>query len=198
MTRKSVVIFGCRDNTLNFINSIDKSKFKIDLIISISPSVARRNKVSGYCNLKEIKGIGSKVVFSSKYSLQNNLIKFFNKKKSDLGFSIGWQRIIPNQILGSFRKGIFGMHSAYLPLPSGKGRSPIIWTIIKGRKDLYVQIFKYVANFDEGPLIYREKIKIFNYEDIDVIQKKLSLIFSSFVNKYNFNNISFLKKKKYK
>ena len=194
--KKPIVIFGCRHNTLDFIKSIDKSKFDIKLIVSISPSVAKKNNVSGYCNLKKIRDIRSKIIFSNKYNLRNNLIEFFAKNKHYLGFSIGWQRIIPNQILNSFSKGIFGMHSAYIPLPSGKGRSPIIWTIIKGRKDLYVQIFKYVANFDEGPLIYREKIKIFDYEDIDVIQKKLSLIFSSFVNKYNFNKISFLKKKK--
>jgi methionyl-tRNA formyltransferase len=194
--KKPIVIFGCRYNTLDFIKSLNKSKFDIKLIISISPSVAKKNNVSGYCNLKKITEIKSKVIHSSKYNLQNDLIEFFKKKKYFLGFSIGWQRIIPDQILNSFRAGVLGMHCSYLPLPSGKGRSPIIWSIIKGHEKLYVQIFKYVKDFDEGPLVYREKIKILKYEDIDVIQKKLSLIFSSFANEYNFDAIKFLKKKK--
>ena len=178
--KKPIVIFGCRYNTLDFIKSLNESKFDIRLIVSISPSVAKKNNVSGYCDLKKIRGIKSKVIYSSKYNLQNKLIEFFEKKKHYLGFSIGWQRIIPNQILNSFKAGIFGMHCSHLALPSGKGRSPIIWSIIKGHEKLYVQIFKYSKDFDEGPLVYREKIKILKHEDIEVIQKKLSLIFSSF------------------
>ena len=196
MVKKSLVIFGCRNNTLDFINALNKSKFKIDLIVSISPSVAKKNKVSGYFNLKNIKNIKAKVVFSDKYNLKNNLRYFFEKKNYDIGISIGWQRIIPDEILNSFNKGIYGMHCSYVPLPSGKGRSPIIWTIIKGYNHMYVQIFKYVNEFDSGPLIFRKKLKIFKYEDIDVLQKKLSIIFSSFVNKFNFDKIEYLKRKK--
>ena len=50
MKKKSLIIFGCRSNTLNFINSLDLKKFNIKYIVTIPPSVAKRNKVSGYIN----------------------------------------------------------------------------------------------------------------------------------------------------
>ena len=196
MKKKSLIIFGCRSNTLNFINSLDLKKFNIKYIVTIPPSVAKRNKVSGYINLKTIKKIKPKVIFSNKYNLKNNFFKYFKKNKSEFGVSIGWQRIIPQKILNTFKKGVFGMHCSYLQLPNGKGRSPITWSIIKGYDYLYVQIFKYTSDYDEGPIIFKKKINIFNYESIDDIQKKLSLVFSDFINSLDLRKIKFLKNKK--
>jgi UDP-4-amino-4-deoxy-L-arabinose formyltransferase/UDP-glucuronic acid dehydrogenase (UDP-4-keto-hexauronic acid decarboxylating) len=194
MKKTSIIIFGCRSNTLDFINSLDQKKYIIKSIISISPITAKKNRVSGYINLKNFKKIKSKVIISKKYNLQNSLINYFEKNNCELGISIGWQRIIPEKILKSFQKGVYGMHCSYLKLPRGKGRSPIIWTIIKGYKHLFLHIFKYVSKFDEGPIIFREKIKIYDYENIHDIQKKLSLIFSNFINNLNLKKLKYAKK----
>ena len=53
MDKISTIIFGCRFNTLDFISSIDKSKYYLEKIVTISQKTAKKNKVSGYCNLSK-------------------------------------------------------------------------------------------------------------------------------------------------
>jgi methionyl-tRNA formyltransferase len=196
MKKYSVIIFGCRTNTLELLKSLDKNKFLIKKIITISSSTAKKNNVSGYFNLKKKKEFKSKTIVSKKYNLKDkSILKFFKNNKNYLGISIGWQRIIPNEILESFSFGILGMHCSYLDLPNGKGRSPVIWSMLKGFAYLKVHIFKYISKFDEGPLVYKKKINILQFENIDDIQKKLALIFSNFLNNENFHKI---KKKNFK
>lgn len=187
MKKLKIVIFGCRENTIEFIETIDKKKFLIKKVITITKNCAIRNKVSGYKNFKNLS-IANKLIVSPKYNLSHIKIqKFFSKNKFDLGISIGWQRIIPESILSKFKHSVIGMHCSYLKLPNGKGRSPINWTLIKGYNYLFAQIFSYTAKFDEGPVLYNEKMKINSSENISEIQKKLALFFSSYLNtKSNF------------
>jgi len=199
MKKYSVIIFGCRHNTQELLNSLSKNKFIIKKIISISPFTAKKNKVSGYFNLKRNKKFKSKIIFSKKYNLDDKkILKFFQKKNYYLGISIGWQRIIPQKVLDSFRFGILGMHCSYLDLPNGKGRSPVIWSMIKGFAYLKIHIFKYISKFDEGPLVYKKKIRILQFENIFDVQKKLALIFSNFLNNQNFHKIKKKSKKRSK
>ena len=182
MKKINLVIFGCRDNTLEFIKNIDKSKYIIKKIVTINYNCAKKNNVSGYKKLNNSTN-SKNLLTSRKYNLSDKkIINFFKKKNFDIGISIGWQRIIPKTILSRFRHGIFGMHCSYLRLPNGKGRSPINWSVINGYNYLYAQIFKYTDKYDEGPIIYSEKIGINQFENISEIQKKLALFFSSFMN----------------
>lgn len=184
MNKISSVIFGCRFNTCEFINSLDKKKYNIEKIITISKKTAKLNKVSGYYDLGKLpNNLNRKIISSSNYSLKlnkSNILK--SKRKYDLGFSVGWQRIIPTEILNKFKYGVYGMHCSKYKLPNGRGRSPINWSIIKGSTYLYCNIFKYNKNIDDGDLVYFEKLFFSENEDINTIQQKLSFVFSNFVN----------------
>jgi len=189
MKKINLVIFGCRDNTLEFIKTIDKNKYLIKKIVTINLDCAKKNNVSGYKNLNNLTN-SKNLLISRKYNLSDlKITNFFKKKNFDIGISIGWQRIIPKTILSRFKYGVFGMHCSYLRLPNGKGRSPINWSVIQGYDYLYAQIFKYTDKYDDGPIIYSEKIAINQFENISEIQKKLALFFSSFLSlKYKLNN----------
>tara|TARA_Y100000590_G_scaffold112183_1_gene127901 strand:- start:3347 stop:4255 length:909 start_codon:yes stop_codon:yes gene_type:complete len=178
-------VFGCRTNTNDFLNYLDQKKFNINKIISINSKTAKNNKVAGYFNLKK-NHFKKKVEFSKHYSLKKNIEKVFNvKEKFDIGFSIGWQRLIPINILNKFKYGVYGMHCSMYELPDGKGRSPINWSIIKGSKFLFCHIFKYTENFDDGKVVFKKKIFFDFDEDINTIQQKLCFIFLNFINNTN-------------
>ena len=193
MSKFSTIIFGCRSNSFDFIKSLNRKKYKIEKIITISRKVAEKNKVSGYCDLSNLpRVISKKILLSKNYSLglnKDNILDF--KKKYEVGFSIGWQRIIPEQILRKFKYGVFGMHCSKFKLPDGRGRSPINWSLIKGSNYIYCNIFQYNKDIDDGDLVYTKKIFFSQNEDINTIQQKLCFIFSNFINENNF----FLKKK---
>ena len=47
------------------------------------------------------------------------------------------KRLIPIDILEQFSVGAFGMHGSSMDLPLGRGRSPLNWSLIEGRKFFY-------------------------------------------------------------
>ena len=193
MNKISTVIFGCRFNTFDFISSLDKSKYNLDKIVTISKKIAKKNKVSGFYDLSKLsEKISKKIILSKNYSLnlnKNNILE--SKRKFDIGISIGWQRLIPKEILKQFNYGVYGMHCSMYKFPDGRGRSPINWSLIKGSNYLYCNIFQYNQDVDDGDLVFSKKISFLENEDINTIQQKLCFVFLNFIN----SNENFFKKK---
>ena len=189
-----IAIFGCRHNTRDFIDTLSNFGIRISLLITINPDTAERNKVSGYYDLSDIQNIDN-LLISNNYSLSNldsntlNILKDYN-----VGFCIGWQRIIPKNILDLFDFGVYGMHATQHQLPYGKGRSPINWGIINNADSLYANIIKYDEFVDNGMIFSSKKVLFNQLDDINTIQQKLSLIFCdesiTLINDIKNNNIS--------
>ena len=92
------------------------------------------------------------VYTSHKYSLKSEEDFAFSKNNFQIGFVVGWQRLIPENILDTFI-GVFGMHGSAMKLPKGRGRSPMNWSIIEGRKVFYTNLFKYNSGADDGDVL---------------------------------------------
>ena len=150
----NIVLFGCTDKTLHAARYLSKLGLQIDLI-TISPITAVANKVAGYTDLTVNKKLFSSIYISESYALKTKKDKdnFRTIKKLKLGFSCGWQRLIPSEILDCFVIGVFGMHGSSRNLPFGKGRSPMNWSLIEGRKWFHTNLYKYQSDVDNGPVV---------------------------------------------
>jgi methionyl-tRNA formyltransferase len=73
---------------------------------------------------------------------------------------MGWQRLLPDWYLNSLSIGAFGMHGASRPLPYGRGRSPMNWSLIQDRKVFYTHLFRYKAGVDDGAILGVQKFNI--------------------------------------
>jgi methionyl-tRNA formyltransferase len=80
--------------------------------------------------------------------------------KIDLAFVIGWQRLIPSNVLDFIRIGAFGMHGSAENLPKGRGRSPMNWSILEGRTEFYTNLFRYDPGIDSGAILDTFKFTI--------------------------------------
>ena len=151
---KQIAIFGCKSTTkilLDYLKSIEK----VNLLITLMPELAEKNEVADYEDLTEYaRRKGIQVYHVSAYHLKTEFdltsIKNFT---IDIAFVLGWQRLIPEEILNTFSAGAFGMHGSALNLPYGRGRSPMNWSIIEGRKTFYTNLFKYDAGVDSGKVL---------------------------------------------
>jgi methionyl-tRNA formyltransferase len=150
----NVVLFGCKDTTLHLAKFLFKLGLKIDLI-TISPTKAKINKVAGYLDLTLNSDLFSSINVVENYNLKNpnDLSNIKKIKNLNLGFCMGWQRLISEEILNCFNIGIFGMHGSSRGLPYGKGRSPMNWAIIEGYKLFHTSLFKYESGIDDGPIV---------------------------------------------
>jgi methionyl-tRNA formyltransferase len=151
---KKIAIFGCKSTTEFMIVNLSK-QFKISQIITISPDLGDKHQVADYYNLQELAdSLGIDIYVAKTYNLKNESdIKAINSMELDLAFVIGWQRLIPKEILDRFSIGIFGMHGSSMNLPLGRGRSPMNWSIIEDRKFFYTNLFQYDSGVDSGDVV---------------------------------------------
>lgn len=169
-----VVVFGVKDTSENMVEYIHNEICPVDLVVTISPEVTKKNQVSGY------KGLG---VLTEKYGIpvheadsyfltDDKTQKLMQENTFDIGISMGWQRLIPQSVLDCFKYGIFGFHGNCGYLPFGRGRSPLNWSIILGDSRFNLNLFKYDANADSPNVFATEMFSINAHDDIRTAQYK--------------------------
>jgi len=194
---KKVAIFGCKNTTRFLINNLSKH-INISNIITISPEKGKICEVADYSNLQDFNNID--IYHCNKYSLKDSQdIKYICSLNIDIAFVVGWQRLIPGEILDSFSIGAFGMHGSCMDLPLGRGRSPMNWSIIEGRKSFYTNLFKYDSGIDSGDILDTVKFNITEHDTGETMHFKNTIsMYYLIIKNINdlFNNNFNLKKQK--
>ena len=181
-TNKKIAVFGCKDTTRFLIDSL-KSCLAIDYIITISPKKNLKINIPDYCDLKShYRKTKIQVYHVNRYDLKNiEDTSHIKKLNIDIAFVIGWQRLIPLEILHSISIGCFGMHGSSENLPKGRGRSPMNWSLIEGREIFYTNIFKYEAGVDNGDILDTIKFSINNKDNAETMHFKNMLAMKTLI-----------------
>lgn len=169
-----VVVFGVKDTTENIVSFIQEQLRPVDLIITISPEVTKRNQVSGYKGLAGMtEKYGIPVHEADSYFLTDEKTqRFLAENEFDLGISMGWQRLMPASVLERFRYGIYGFHGNCGYLPFGRGRSPLNWSIILGDTRFNLNLFRYDEKADSPNVFATELFSITPHDTIRTAQYK--------------------------
>lgn len=120
-----------------------------ELVISYTPNLSRRSGYQSYA------GVCSNLGLPNHYVTNDiNSIDCYNRLKAhsiSLIVVVGWSQLIGNRLLNIPRLGTVGMHPT--PLPVGRGRAPIPWTILKDMRSSAVSLYYLDAGVDSGDLI---------------------------------------------
>lgn len=151
---KKIGIFGCKSTTQFLIESL-RDRINIECVITIPPEKGEKCQVADYKDLTP---------YCEKNDINFYQVDLYNLKSEkdkenienmslDVAFVIGWQRLIPKEILETFSIGAFGMHVSTDDLPIGRGRSPMNWALIERRNHFFTNLFKYDAGVDSGDIL---------------------------------------------
>lgn len=156
-----IAFFGCKATTRFLLENLHLP-FPIKHLITIDPAKGKKFQVADYCDLKTFAEAKGTDVYQAKYySLKHEEdLAHIKSLEIDLAFVMGWQRLIPGDILASLTVGAFGMHGSSMNLPLGRGRSPMNWSIIEGRKAFYTNLFKYDPGVDSGDVMDTFKFEV--------------------------------------
>ena len=169
-----VVVFGVKDTSENIVEFIQKTICPVDLVITISPEVTKKNQVSGYKGLSFLtEKYGIPVHEADSYFLTDEKTQVLLKENVfDIGISMGWQRLIPASVLERFQYGIYGFHGNCGYLPFGRGRSPLNWSIILGDTRFNLNLFRYDEKADSPNIFATEMFSLTEHDDIRTAQYK--------------------------
>jgi methionyl-tRNA formyltransferase len=173
---KRIAVFGCKSTTEVLLKCL-LALGKVDALITIDPEKGKHFEVADYNDLRDFASLHDIHVYSAeKYSLKSDTdYQTISDLNIDLAFVMGWQRLIPGPILEQFSVGAFGMHGSAANLPKGRGRSPMNWSIIEGKKSFYTNLFKYDAGADSGNVLDFVKFTITDQDTGETMHYKNTL-----------------------
>lgn len=169
-----VVVFGVKDTSENIVSFIQEEICPVDLVITVSPEVTKRNQISGYKGLSALtEKYGIPVHEADSYFLADEKTqKLMRENEFDIGISMGWQRLMPKAVLDCFQYGVFGFHGNSGYLPFGRGRSPLNWSMILGDTRFNLNLFRYDEKADSPNIFATEMFSITPHDDIRTAQYK--------------------------
>ena len=152
---KRLAVAGCKHTTLDLVRALRRTGYRIDHCLTLTPEQKERHQVSGYMDLRpHLEGMGIPYTIAPTYGLNTpEDRRALEPIVIDLMAVVGWQRLIPAWLLERIPLGAYGMHGSSRPLPHGRGRSPMNWSIITGRDRFYTHLIRYTPGVDEGPIV---------------------------------------------
>jgi len=174
---KKIVVCGCTDFGYEIVDFLLMNGVNISHLVSLSPEQAIQYKVSGYKSFELLSTkYGIPIYYPKLYSMKETDYDFFEKEKFDLLLVCGWQRLIPDKILETIKICGIGSHGSSELLPKGRGRSPVNWSIIEGKKQFILQLFILTPEIDDGDIVYHETFDINEWDTCKTIYYKTSIV----------------------
>ena len=174
---KKVAVVGCKHTTKDLIIGLQRNGFAVDHCVTIGPEKGIEQKVAGYFNLANYlddEGIPFTVARTYNLKGKNDRETILNLGL-DMLLVMGWQRLIPDWLLDSLSIGAFGMHGSSKPLPHGRGRSPMNWSLIQNKEIFYTHLFQYLPGVDDGPVVGVQTFDINQFDDCHTLHFKNTL-----------------------
>ncbi|MBK9335355.1 MAG: hypothetical protein IPM98_01725 [Lewinellaceae bacterium] len=171
-----IAVFGCKATTLFLLDNLNIA-YPVRYLVTIAPDAGNKHDVADYLDLKaEAEARGIEVYQARYYSLKHaEDIAHINSLNLDIAFVMGWQRLIPAEVLSGLKIGAFGMHGSAANLPLGRGRSPMNWSIIEGRQAFYTNLFLYDPGVDSGDVVDTFKFQITPQDTAETMHFKNTL-----------------------
>ncbi|WP_321469667.1 formyltransferase family protein [Halarcobacter sp.] len=178
MLDKKICMIGCHEVGYNIIKYLLENGIKINYFVILSPHQGKKYQISGYFDFTSLASkYNIPIRYPKLYSLQEQEdLDFFREHNFDLLIQGGWQRLIPKKVLDTLSIGGIGVHGSANFLPYGRGRSPLNWSLIEGRKRFIMQLFIMKSGADDGDIFDYEQFDINEYDDIKTLYYKNSIV----------------------
>lgn len=165
-------IIGTQSSTMNLIDGLMRGGCGVDCVITLPPhlsaSVADYQDLQGYCSR-----MGIPVELIESYGMKDDQTRVkLEALQLEWVVVVGWQRLIPEWFLKRIPKGVYGMHGSSMPLPKGRGRSPMNWSILEGKERFYSYLFRYDPGIDSGDIVDCQRFDICTWDTIQSLQHK--------------------------
>lgn len=172
-----IVICGIQQQAIEIMSYLRSQNIKVTHIVTISYETAVKNKsettwvsYEDYAKENDIQ-----IYYAKSYSFKStDDINYFKEQEFDLLLLGGWQRLISQEIIDTLRFGGIGQHGSSEFLPKNRGRSPLNWSIILGKKRLIWNIFFLDSGTDSGEIIDYQMFDINEYDDCKTLYYKVS------------------------
>lgn len=150
-----VVLVGGVDVTLACLDALIESGIEPELVVGYADARAQASGYVDIAGVAESRGLGAIRTSDINAPTTADAIQSID---AALMFVIGWSQLVGPELLGAPRYGSVGIHPT--DLPTGRGRAPIPWTILKQLRTTASTLFFLTEGVDDGDVIDRVQIDV--------------------------------------
>lgn len=172
--RIGVLASGRGSNLQAIINAIESGRLNCDVVFVLS-----NNSDAGALEIAKKKNIPALHLSEKKYHKENfeeSLIDLLNQFKPDLIVLAGYMKLVPKSVIEIYKNRIINIHPALLPKYGGKGMYGMnIHRAVfdAGEKESGVTVHLVNEKYDEGKILYQEKVDISDCNSAEEIAEKI-------------------------
>jgi len=156
---------------------------EVNIVAVVTLPAGYSQGISDYCDLHELCYRHGLSVLDTGDINGEPTTEAIRATAPDYLFVAGWNRLFRPPTLAIPRCFVVGSHPS--PLPEGRGRAPIPWTILLNKTESAATLFRMTANADEGPILLQSKFDIPpGSVAFDVYQRAAVALRDSFVTLY--------------
>jgi len=176
-SQKRIVMCGCAEVGAHLVAALIDAGVRFSQFVVLTPEQGRHYAVSGYADLRPLaERHGIPIHVPKNYTLTDpGDVAFFRKGQFDLLIQGGWQRLFPPAVLETLSIGAVGVHGSADFLPKGRGRSPLNWSLIEGRRRFLLHLFLIRAGVDDGDVFAVKDFDITPFDDIETLYLKVAM-----------------------
>ncbi len=176
-TAKRIIMCGCGEVGTNLISSLIDAGVQFSHFVTLTPEQGSKYAISGYADLRSLAREHCIPIYVPRtYALTDAAdVAFFREGRFDLLIQGGWQRLFPATVLETLAIGAVGAHGSADFLPKGRGRSPLNWSLIEGRRRFLLHLFLIKAGVDDGDVFAVDNFDITPFDDIETLYLKVAL-----------------------
>ncbi len=174
---KRIVMCGCAEVGVNLVAALLEAGVHFTHFVALTPEQGKTYGVAGYADFRPLaERHGIPIHVPKTYSLSDEAdVAFFRDGRFDLLIQGGWQRLFPATVLETLAIGAVGAHGSADFLPKGRGRSPLNWSLIEGRRRFLLHLFLVKAGIDDGDVFAVDDFDITPFDDIETLYLKVAL-----------------------
>ena len=155
MAKPRLVLIGAVQATAALLEALVKAGGDIRAVLTLSPGAGQAR----HADYVDLSGI------AAAHGIPCHAIGDLADAKDllrgiapDVLCVFGWSRLVPPDVIACARLGGIGFHPA--PLPVGRGRHPLIWTILLGLEESAACFFRLGTGADDGDILARRNFRV--------------------------------------
>lgn len=148
MTPPRIVLIGAVESTRIALEALIEARCAPDLLVTLPLELAHMH--SDFVDLAPLAESHSVPVLPAANVNSEATVERVRASRPDFIFVIGWSRLLGTKIRECAAKGVLGYHPS--PLPRGRGRSALSWTILLGMPRTAGSLFWIDEGVDSGPI----------------------------------------------
>ncbi|MDR1033137.1 MAG: methionyl-tRNA formyltransferase [Candidatus Nomurabacteria bacterium] len=167
-----IIYFGTDKLSAQPLTRLLEAGFPVEAVVTKPDTIKGRGRQMVAPDVKVIgEEYGIKVLQPSKLS---EITPFLSQLNRPLGVLVSFGKIVPQDIIDLFPKGIINIHPSLLP--KYRGPSPIETVILNGDSSTGATLMKLTAKMDAGPVFAQKEIALSGSETKNELYERLACL----------------------